>query len=114
MAERSGDSQLLLTISNDAWFGTSAGPHQHFQMTRLRAIETGRWLIRGTNNGITALIDPQGQVVSRLPQFERALLQGEVQPRTGLTPFQITGSWPWLLLCLVLALAGVALSRRAQ
>lgn len=106
VAERSGDSDVLLTISNDAWFGTSAGPHQHFQMTRLRAIETGRWLVRATNNGITAIIDPQGKVVSQLPQFERDLLQGKVVPRSGQTPFQRTGSWPWILLSLLLVLAG--------
>ena len=114
VAERSGDSDVLLTISNDAWFGTSAGPHQHFQMTRMRAIETGRWLIRATNNGITALINPQGQVVQQLPQFERGLLQGKVEPRTGLTPFQVMGTWPWILLSVLLAGAGGWLARRDQ
>lgn len=102
MATRSAGADVLLTISNDAWFGTSAGPHQHFQMSRLRAVETGRWLLRGTNNGITAVVDQHGKVRDRLPQFERDLLLTEYQPRQGSTPFITTGAWPTLLLALAL------------
>lgn len=106
VASRSSDSDVLLTISNDAWFGTSAGPLQHFQMARLRAIETGRWLIRGTNNGVTALVRPDGGVAARLPQFTRELLVGEVQPRSGQTPWQRSGQWPWLVLAGAMVMAG--------
>ncbi|MCK5873371.1 MAG: apolipoprotein N-acyltransferase [Alcanivoracaceae bacterium] len=106
VAKRSQDSDLLLTISNDAWFGTSAGPHQHFQMTRMRALETGRWLLRGTNNGITALIAPNGKVHARLAQFERGLLEGEVRAVTGTTPFMLTGPSPTLLLAMALVALG--------
>lgn len=106
VAQRSQNSDLLLTISNDAWFGTSAGPHQHFQMTRMRALETGRWLLRGTNNGITALIDPNGKVHSQLPQFERGLLEGEVRAVSGTTPFMLTGPSPTLLLAMALVALG--------
>lgn len=102
VATRSAGADVLLTISNDAWFGTSAGPHQHFQMSRLRAVETGRWLLRGTNNGITAVVDHHGKVRDRLPQFERDLLLTEYQPRQGSTPFMTTGAWPTLLLALAL------------
>ena len=108
VAARSQRSDVLLTISNDAWFGTSAGPHQHFQMARLRARETGRYLLRATNNGITAIVGPNGQIIERLPQFQRALLQGQVQPMQGNTPFMLSGPTPVLLL----ALALVALGRR--
>ncbi|EKF75760.1 apolipoprotein N-acyltransferase [Alcanivorax hongdengensis A-11-3] len=109
VAERSHNADLLLTISNDAWFGHSAGPHQHFQMARLRARETGRWLLRDTNNGITAIINEKGQVTDRLPQFERGVLYGEYQPRRGQTPFMRFGIGPWLLLSAVLIGLGYAL-----
>ncbi len=115
VAERTGNADVLLTISNDAWFGHSAGPLQHFQMTRLRALETGRWLLRGTNNGVTAVVDARGQVRDRLPQFERGVLISEYQPRRGQTPFMVAGVWPTLLLALAMAvLAGGEGRRRAS
>lgn len=106
VARRTANADVLLTISNDAWFGHSVGPHQHFQMARMRALETGRWLLRGTNNGITAIVDARGQVVKRLPQFERSVLLGEYQPRTGSTPFMVVGVWPALLVALAFAVLG--------
>lgn len=106
VARRSHDSDVLLTISNDAWFGTSAGPHQHFQMARMRALETGRWLLRGTNNGITAIVDPQGRVRALAEQFDRTVLTGSFRPASGETPFMALGGPPWLILSLLLAAAG--------
>ncbi|WP_407312575.1 apolipoprotein N-acyltransferase [Pseudomonas sp. nanlin1] len=92
-------SDLLLTISNDTWFGTSIGPLQHLQMAQMRALEAGRWMIRATNNGVTGLIDPQGQITARIPQFERGILYGEVVPMQGLTPYLQWRSWPLIILC---------------
>lgn len=98
-------ADILLTVSNDAWFGGSHGPKQHFQIARMRALETGRWLLRDTNTGITAIIDDRGKVVAKAPQFERTVLRGEVQGMQGRTPFMIVGQWPVLgAIALVLAL----------
>lgn len=101
-------SDFLLTVSNDAWFGTSAGPLQHLQMVQMRAIETGRWFVRATNTGVTAIINDKGQIVKQAPQFKRTVLRGEVQSRTGITPFMKWGSYPVLLLAGLLLLISFA------
>ena len=107
-ARLAAHSELLITISNDSWFGKSIGPLQHLQMARMRAIESGRGMIRATNNGVTALIDHQGRITTQIPQFQQLALRGQVQPRDGLTPWLRWGNWPLitlmglaLLLCLV-------------
>ena len=102
VAAGSRQANALITISKDAWFGSSIGPHQHFQMARFRALEMGKPLLRGTNNGITAFIDHRGSVVSKLPQFERGVLTGSVSTRDGLTPFARAGSLPTLILVAIL------------
>lgn len=103
VAETARNSDLLLTISNDSWFGDSLAPHQHLQMARMRALENGRYLIRSTNNGISALINANGKIEQQAPQFEVATLQGEVIPMTGTTPFSRFGSVPIIILCTLLA-----------
>lgn len=100
-AQLSRNTDVLLTISNDGWFGRSIGPAQHFEMARMRAIETQRYLIRGTNNGISALVDPHGRVTHIAPSFVETTLHGEVFAMQGDTPFMKWGSWP------VLGLAGL-------
>lgn len=95
--KQAATADVLLTVSNDGWFGASHGPHQHFEIARMRAVETGRWLLRGTNTGITAIVAPDGSVVKRAPQFERTLLRGEVTAVKGATPFMVWGEWPVLL-----------------
>jgi apolipoprotein N-acyltransferase len=99
---------FLINASNDAWFGDSLAPHQHLQIAGMRSLESGRWMARATNTGISALIDPHGRVVARTPQFEQAVLRGEITPMQGTTPFVRWGEWPlWLLAGL--GLAGLAL-----
>ncbi|GFM67502.1 apolipoprotein N-acyltransferase [Pseudomonas cichorii] len=95
-------SDVLLTISNDTWFGTSIGPLQHLQMAQMRALEAGRWMIRATNNGVTGLIDPFGKITVQIPQFERGVLYGEVVPMQELTPYLHWRSWPLIIVCVLL------------
>jgi apolipoprotein N-acyltransferase len=105
---------LLLTISNDTWFGTSIGPLQHLQMAQMRALEAGRWMIRATNNGVTGLINPFGQITARIPQFERGILYGEVVPMHNLTPYLQWRSWPLIILCVLLFGWALVASRMAK
>jgi len=99
------DTALLVTISNDTWFGQSAGPWQHFQMARYRAVELGRDLIRGTNDGVSGLITANGAVAATADQFAESVVSGTVQPRSGQTPFAATGSLPiWVFALITLVL----------
>lgn len=106
------DTQFLLTVSNDAWFGTSAGPLQHLQMVQMRSIETGRWFARATNTGVTAFIDDKGRIVSQAPSFVPTVLRGEVLMMTGTTPFMRWGSYPILALCFLLIALSVIVRRQ--
>lgn len=102
-------ADFLLTVSNDAWFGTSAGPWQHLQMVQMRSLEVGRYFVRATNNGVTAVIDERGRVLHSLPQFERAVLRADVPMMSGSTPYVRFGMLPILLLSVLLvALSGLA------
>jgi apolipoprotein N-acyltransferase len=81
------EAKILVNVSNDAWFENSHEPHQHHAIARMRALETGRYMIRSTNTGITSFIGPHGEVIKQLPQFERGVLNYAVQPMSGATPF---------------------------
>jgi apolipoprotein N-acyltransferase len=80
----------------------------------MRALENGRWLLRATNNGITAIVDPQGVVLARLPRFEAGVLTGEYRVMRGQTPFNRLGPYPLYGLLLLLALVLAATGRRAH
>ena len=84
-------SQLLTTITNDAWYGHSSAPHQHFWQATLRAVEQGRYLIRAANTGISGIVDPYGRVVAKTPIFEQAVVSGEVRYLDGPTVYGRTG-----------------------
>ena len=79
------DTNILLTVSNDSWFGDSHGPHQHLEIARMRALEFGRPLIRATNNGVTAIVDHRGNIQTILPQFTEAVLKAEINLVKGNT-----------------------------
>jgi apolipoprotein N-acyltransferase len=106
------EATLLVNVTNDAWFGASTARHQHLQISRMRALEAGRPLLRAANDGISAIIDSRGEVLSQLPSFESAVLTGIVQPRSGLTPYARTGNWPVVSLCIALLAAMVWWTRR--
>lgn len=85
---------FLVNVTNDAWFGDSIAPHQHVQMARMRALETGRWMLRASNTGVTAIIDPRGTVVARAPMFRKSALSGQITPMKGRTPYVLWGNLP--------------------
>ena len=93
---------LLVNVTNVAWFGESLAPHQHAQIARMRAMETGRFMLRATNTGITAVIDPRGKIIAKLPQFTEGTLQAEVRGYAGASPYVRFGNTPVVLACLAL------------
>lgn len=95
----SAQTGVLLTVSNDAWFGNSIGPDQHLEIARMRAIEFERPLLRATNNGVTAIFDAAGNELQRLPWNVADVLTKNIQPSYGQTPYQIVGSYPLYLYC---------------
>jgi len=105
------ESTLLVNVTNDAWFGDSTAPHQHLDISRMRSLETGRPMLRATNDGVTALIGHDGRLLGQLAQFEPGVLTGSVQPRIGLTPYVRFGNRPVLLLALGGLGAGLLLPR---
>lgn len=106
------DATLLVNVTNDAWFGDTSAASQHLEISRMRALEAGRPLVRAANDGISAIISADGKVESTLPRFKAAVLTGVVQPRTGLTFYARTGNVPVVSLC-VLGLLGAGWRRRS-
>jgi apolipoprotein N-acyltransferase len=100
------DAGLLVNVTNDAWFGHSWARFQHFQMSRMRAMEAQRPLVRAANDGISALVGAHGEVLEQAAQFRATVLRGTVQPRTGLPPYARFGNWS----VVVLGLLGVGLA----
>jgi len=107
------EATVLVNVSNVAWFGHSIAPRQHLQISQARALETGRYMLRATNTGMTAIIDERGDIVRVAPQFETAVLTGTVQGYTGTTPYVRWGNA--FVLAISLAMLGTALiaARRA-
>ena len=81
------EANVLVNITNNAWFGKSLAAEQHFQMSRMRAIETGRYLLRSTNTGVTAIVDPHGRIQKRSEPFTFSILTGTFVPMSGVTPY---------------------------
>ncbi len=108
------EASVLINVSNLAWFGDSLAPWQHAQMSQMRALETGRMMLRATNTGVTAIIDAHGRMLAHLPLFTAGSLKGEIQAYAGSTPYVRWGNAPVLAFwgVLVAGLLGVALRQR--
>ncbi|MFO7594273.1 MAG: apolipoprotein N-acyltransferase [Pseudomonadota bacterium] len=106
------EATLLVNGSNNAWYGDSPAPHQHLQISRMRALEFGRPMLRATTNGISAIIRPDGAVEKKSRQFETAIVQATVQPMQGTTPYTRFGNYPVLILIFALLGLGFIFRRR--
>ncbi|WP_163138926.1 apolipoprotein N-acyltransferase [Arhodomonas sp. KWT] len=111
IADALPQAQVLLNVSNDGWFGDSAAPHQHLEMARMRALETGREMLRATNTGITAVIGADGTIRAQAPQFERTVLEASVRPRRGETPYVVYRDVPAVALVLAVLVLAAGLAR---
>ncbi|MEX2524659.1 MAG: apolipoprotein N-acyltransferase [Gammaproteobacteria bacterium] len=108
------EANILVNVSNDAWFGDSFAPHQHLQMARMRALESERYMLRATNTGVSALIDEKGKILKTTPQFDAAVLSGRAQLRSGATPYAVTGNSLVVNVAFLLLLAVGVLQYRSR
>lgn len=96
-ANLNSETDFIITVSNDAWFGASHGPDQHLEIAQMRAKEFGIPVLRATNNGITAFIDQKGNITQRAPQFEDSVISETVTSYSGITPYRYFGDFPlWI------------------
>lgn len=108
------NATILVNVTNDAWYGRSIAARQHNQIAAMRALETGRPMLRATNSGITSSIAHDGRVLAELPWFTRGILEVEVTGREGLTPYMRVGDMLPLLLACVLFAGGALVARRRR
>jgi apolipoprotein N-acyltransferase len=98
------EATLLVNVTNDGWYGNSHAAAQHNQISRFRALETGRMMLRATNTGVTSIIGVNGKILQQLPQHQQGVLQGKAQGYEGATPYVRLGNWAvWLLIALLLS-----------
>ncbi|BBH11164.1 apolipoprotein N-acyltransferase [Chromobacterium haemolyticum] len=105
-------ASIMANVSNLAWFGKSVAMSQHLQLSQARALENGRYMLRATNNGMTAIIRPDGEIASVAAPYTRQVLQGFAQGRQGLTPYMRHGNAPVLIGCAALLLLAMLLGRK--
>lgn len=110
--EMAKQADMLITVSNDAWFGDSLGPKQHMALAQMRSLETQRYLLRSTNTGITALVNHKGEIINKLPVNQKATLTGVAEMRQGQTPYMRFGLWPLFIFSGLVLLAVRALAVR--
>ena len=106
------EATLLANVSNDAWFGDSIAPRQHLQISQMRALETGRYMLRATNTGMTAIVDEKGRIIAQAPAFRATALHGTAQGMIGSTPYVRWGNGLFLALAALAGMAALVISRR--
>ena len=107
------EATLLANFTNDAWWGDTLASQQHLQIAQMRALETGRPMLRATNTGVTAIIDPDGRIVAAAPEFTTTTLTGTVRGRQGSTPYIVIGNFGVLLLAGAMLLVPLIAARIA-
>jgi apolipoprotein N-acyltransferase len=113
VADRDDRPEWMLNLTNDAWYGDSPGPYQHFDMTRMRAIEQGLPMVRVANTGISAVIDPYGRVIGRLPLNERGIIDKALPKPLKLTFYASFGEMP-IVIALITCFVAYLLYRRIK
>jgi apolipoprotein N-acyltransferase len=94
-AVKKGDPELLVNITNDAWFGDTAEPWEHLALAQLRAIEHRRFFVRGTNSGVSAVIDPVGRVVAHSGVMQQETVLAPIRWIRSRTVYELVGDWLW-------------------
>jgi apolipoprotein N-acyltransferase len=112
-AVRHGNPELLVNMTNDAWFGDTTEPWEHLALAQLRAVEHRRYLVRGTNSGVSAVVDPVGRVITHSGTFAVETLSATIHWMRSSTVYEAVGDWPWLLVSVAL-LVGCFRARRKQ
>lgn len=105
------EATMLANFTNDAWWGDTIASRQHLQIAQMRALETGRPMLRATNTGVTAIIDPAGRIVASAPEFATTKVSGKVRGYQGSTPYIVVGNAGFLTLALAMLAIPLALSR---
>ena len=108
------EATVLANFTNDAWWGRSLASVQHLQIAQMRTIETGRPMLRATNTGVTAIIDPKGRITASAPEFTTTTVVGEVQGYEGATPYVRVGNRAFLVLCALMIAVPLAARRRSH
>jgi len=107
-------ANYLVNVSNNTWFGDSSMPYQQLQMSQLRALETERYVLSATNNGVSAVVDNKGRIISQSPQFQAHVQTAEVQARSGATPYVLYGNYPVIMLLAFVVLVILLRTQKLQ
>jgi len=108
------EAAFLVNTTNDGWFGDSLEPHQHLQIARMRAIETGRFLLRATNTGVTAVVAPDGKIIKQAPLFITTVLTENITPMGGITPYARSGDKPVIIVLVIVLIYLVRFHSRSK